>query len=590
MNAQIVCDFQAVQNEPSARRGLGRYATEHARALARCGAIRALLLNPVVAAPPRLDIELSKSGLVRWNTAASIRQLADRGPFAYLVMSPFELQTSPGNVVSHHTIRGDIPLLVMLYDLVPLVMPHTYLDNEYKSRRYRARLELLRAADVLLALSERSKQDAMRYLGISDDRIVVIGAGVSQTFSSQTEDEATARIVNESVPDIRGPFVLSVSGGDERKNTERLLEAWALLDADLRSSMQLVIVGFLYRSLEVRWRKRCRELGLSADEVVFTDWVSDAALAALYRSAQLFVFPSLYEGFGLPVAEAAAAGCPVITSDPAPIPEILDFRPSVFDARDVGAMSACIERGIRDDEFRASLIRAAQGSTSRHTWEQVASRTVRALERVEWDEWRVPRRRVAFCGRFGGRDDGLSEQNREVVAAIATDSDVDVFWTDRHRPASAGSLSAFRPRPLSALERAVNPASYDAIVYSLDAPQRMKFPGIAWYHRRVRVSRARHVPRWVRRALAAVVRVLLSDAAANFVAREPSLLEKMPPRAIVGASEGVLPQDGVSASVIVRATNARVVASQLTQIIDGLAPILPDLGGEPNEPADGASQ
>lgn len=579
MSARLVCDFQATQNEPSAKRGIGRYVTEHARSLVGTGAVRALLLNPSLPHPVTLDPELVESGLVGWNTATAIRNAADEGPFAYHVMSPFEVSSPPGTVVSPHVVRGEIPLVVTLYDLVPLAMPEAYLDNPYFEARYRARLELLRVADVLLALSEQTKLDAMNLLGIDAGRIVVVGGGVSPAFRRVLPGEKPEDVVRASLPAVRGPFVLSATGADERKNVDRLLEAWADLPRDLRSSLQLVLVGSLRPDFASRWRAHAAHVGLRETEVVFTDWIPDSLLRALYQSARLFVFPSLYEGFGLPVAEAAASDCPVITSNCPPVPEILDYPPSVFDGRDAGEMSALIERGVTDQGFSAELVNAARRNAPRHMWEAVASRTLDAVRRLEWDGWRAPRVRIALCGPFGESSNGVAQHNRGLAAALTSRCDVEVFWTDRKVPGIHRDPGNMRCMPAAALGWTANPASYDVVVYSLEDPGPVAYPGVFWHHGTPHPPTLTRGPGLLKRLMASLARKLFGEPAAKVITPGATPTTGMPPRAVVVGSDEALSHAPAGACLIPMGRPFDEIAGDLLEFLDDLPPVLPKVKG-----------
>ena len=115
------------------------------------------------------------------------------------------------------------------------------------------------------------------------------------------------------------------------KNTELAIEAFAALPRELRSSLQLVIVCTLPVQGLIQWENHAADVGLDRDEVVFTGFVPDPVLRALYQTTQLCVYPSRYEGFGLPVLEAARCGSPAITSNCPPLPEVLDWAPATFE-------------------------------------------------------------------------------------------------------------------------------------------------------------------------------------------------------------------------------------------------------------------
>ncbi|HKA94145.1 MAG TPA: glycosyltransferase, partial [Acidimicrobiia bacterium] len=224
---------------------------------------------------------------------------------------------------------------------------------------------------------------------------------------------------------------------------------------------------------------RARARGLRDGDLIVTDYVDDQVLRALYQQARLFVMPSSYEGFGLPALEAARCGCPAVTSNAASVPEVLQYAPSTFAPGDLDEMANVIERGLLDDEFRLQLRHAGEAAARRHTWEQVADRTVSACTRLAAGHTRhhAPRLLVAIVGAFAsGRDERLARE----IAAVA---DVECFSAsvDR-RPAGR------RQRGVAMLGRAVDAWSYDAIVYLvdectpaavLDAARR--YPGVVWF-------------------------------------------------------------------------------------------------------------
>ena len=147
---------------------------------------------------------------------------------------------------------------------------------------------------------------------------------------------------------------------------------------------------------------RGRERGLRDGDLVVTDYVDDDVLRALYQQARLFVLPSLYEGFGLPVLEASLCGCPAVASNVSAVPEVLQWSPATFSPFDLDEMASVVERGLRDEEFRLQLRRVGEAAASRHTWERVADRTISACARLDaaGTRRRVPEPRVALVGSF----------------------------------------------------------------------------------------------------------------------------------------------------------------------------------------------
>jgi hypothetical protein len=213
--------------------------------------------------------------------------------------------------------------------------------------------------------------------------------------------------------------------------------------------------------------------------VVVTDHVDDEVLRALYQQASLFVSPSFYEGFGLPVLEAALCDCPAVTSNAAAVPEVLQWAPSSFSPGDLDDMADVVERGLRDDEFRLQLRRAGEAAARRHTWGSVADRAAAACARLAAGRARrhSPRLRIALVGALGS---GAGER---VAGAIGAVADVECF-----SDGPQAGRTADRRQRVARLGRTVDPWSYDAIVYLVDEhpPETVldaarRYPGLVWF-------------------------------------------------------------------------------------------------------------
>ncbi|HWD73346.1 MAG TPA: glycosyltransferase family 1 protein, partial [Actinomycetota bacterium] len=292
------------------------------------------------------------------------------GASIYHVIAPFELETSLDRIWPPSMAAARLRLVVTLHDLIPRVFPDHYHADPGLRRRYLAREELIRAADRVLSVSEATKQEAVRQLGIDAGRIRVIGAGISEAFRRPaSRDEAFAR-ASEAIAGLERGFLLYVGGIDYRKNVEGLLRAYALLPGDLRARHQLVVAFRMspeQRSLVVGLARR---LGI-LDRLCLPGYVDDPSLIAAYQATDLFVFPSLYEGYGLPVVEAMACGAPVVASGTSAIAE-LTMPEGSFDPTDPAAISAAIQRALTDPAIAEALRRASDRPPP--TWEQAAGK------------------------------------------------------------------------------------------------------------------------------------------------------------------------------------------------------------------------
>ncbi len=265
--------------------------------------------------------------------------------------------------------------VVTVHDVITLVMP------EYRARRESRMYSSLvaftvRRADAIITVSEYSKRDIMRTLKIPEDRIHVIGNAVYSSYRPISD----GRMI-ESVRERYGigpKYILYFGGFDVRKNVDRLLDAYAALPPSTRNEYQLVIAGrLLYpgHPLYPDPRQRIRQLGLE-DQVVVTGQIREQDKAPLYSAAALYLFPSLYEGFGMPVLEAMACGASVITSNLSALPEVAGDAARLVDPYNTQAITEAIGELLGNETMRAELSERALARAKHFSWKRVAQQTL----------------------------------------------------------------------------------------------------------------------------------------------------------------------------------------------------------------------
>jgi len=269
--------------------------------------------------------------------------------------------------------------VVTIHDLGYLYYPesHRLLDRLYLdlSTRYNAR-----AATHLIADSSATKRDLVERYGTEPDKITVVYPGYDGTTFQPVRDEGTIEAVKAKY-NIAGHYILFVGTLQPRKNLTRLIEAFSNIQHPT-SNIQLVIAGkkgWLYHDIF----RQVEKLGLG-EGVVFTGYVPEGDLPALMSGARLFVFPSLYEGFGLPVLEAMACGVPVVCSNASSLPEVAGDAAVLVDPLDVEGMAAAMERVLGNNELRAELIERGFEQAGKFSWEKCARETLKVLEMVGW--------------------------------------------------------------------------------------------------------------------------------------------------------------------------------------------------------------
>jgi glycosyltransferase involved in cell wall biosynthesis len=234
-----------------------------------------------------------------------------------------------------------------------------------------------RTSHRVIAISQATAADVRRYLRVPAEKLDVIpsGLGVSPDAAGPPEPEGRLR---ERL-DLGGRGVaLSVSAKRPHKNLARLFEALAAIAPDRRP---LLVVPGYPTPYEAELRDCAAALGV-LDDLRMLDWVSDAELEGLYALAAVFVFPSLNEGFGLPVLEAMRRGVPVACSNTSALPEVAGDAALLFDPLDVGAITAAIERVLGDDALADELRTAGRAQAARFSWERTARATAGSYERA----------------------------------------------------------------------------------------------------------------------------------------------------------------------------------------------------------------
>lgn len=239
----------------------------------------------------------------------------------------------------------------------------------------------MQRADAIIAVSQNTSRDAARWMRIPQEKITVIYEGVERAFRP-LDDSATLAPVRAKYH-LPPRFVLYLGTIEPRKNLATLLSAYHGLLGREPASPDLVIAGrkgWMYQPVF----DRVRALGLEG-RVHFTGYVSDADIPALLNAALVFVFLSLYEGFGLPPLEAMACGVPVICSNASSLPEVVGEGGILLEPRDVGAWVEAMARVLNDEHLRRELRNRGIAQASKFSWERAARETLAVYERVARD-------------------------------------------------------------------------------------------------------------------------------------------------------------------------------------------------------------
>jgi glycosyltransferase involved in cell wall biosynthesis len=278
--------------------------------------------------------------------------------------------------------RKRVPCILTVHDVIPLTFREAmgFFTNHFLYRpgiRTATRLN-----DVIATVSEFSKKDIGLKLGVPETKIKVIPNGLRQPYAANQNLEA--ELVAQY--GLKKGFILYVGGIHERKNVPGLVRAFSKLVHTSGFEGRLLITGNVSGApYQVKMKKLCdaavREAGMEK-RVIFTGFVSDQELDTLMRLAVFLVYPSLYEGFGIPILEAMRVGTPVITSNLTAMPEVAGDAALMVNPRQVDDIAFAMSRLLQDDELRRELVRKGEERAVSFSWEKSAEEYLRLYKEI----------------------------------------------------------------------------------------------------------------------------------------------------------------------------------------------------------------
>ena len=319
--------------------------------------------------PPDIALTSLRS---RWPTSrAAVRVLWEQ------LVQPWTLRRIGAHLVHGPAFVGPLlapcPVVITIHDLSFIRFPTLFRPANRLYLTVLTRLSARRARR-LIAVSAHAAAETTRLLGVPSERIDVVYHGVDPAFHPLPADEVAVFRQRQGLPER---FVLCVGTLEPRKNQTRLVEAFARIHD---GQVKLVLVGgkgWLYDELFTR----VEALGLSK-EIIFPGYVMNDELPLWYNAATILAYPSLYEGFGMPVLEAQACGTPVLTSNVSSLPEAAGDAASMVDPYDVEALAAELDRLLTDKPLRHELRKRGLAHANQFTWPLMAQETADVYRRV----------------------------------------------------------------------------------------------------------------------------------------------------------------------------------------------------------------
>jgi glycosyltransferase involved in cell wall biosynthesis len=317
--------------------------------------------------------------------------LANKGPATH-VLYPRKARSRQADVnhVLDHSYGSLVAALppertvVTCHDLIPLEIPEitpTFYSRMTGKRWYRKSIAAMTGAARIIAISERTKRDLIKHTGYDPDRVVVISHGIDRRFRP-IEDKAQQQQIRQwlEVPED-GRIILHVGNCAPYKNLPGLLKTFALVRDRVQEPVYLIRVGPPFTASQGRFVERLKLDG----QILRKERLSLDDLVNLYNVADVLLFPSLYEGLGLPVAEAMACGLPVVASNATSIPEVLGEGQLTFAPDDIQGMADAVVSLFENAALRQTLIEKGLRQARRFSWPRVAQQVLTVYEQV-WED------------------------------------------------------------------------------------------------------------------------------------------------------------------------------------------------------------
>ncbi len=372
----LAIDANAIEDRASRNRGIGVYLARQFSAL--------LSLKPEwkftfcgIGPQPIRELDEIFSDFSNYNYTNWENLLETNADLLYL--------PNPMGFATPHIIEigkiAKLPIVCTFHDLIPLIFRELYLDKNFRySVFYMNQLEQLRTNCILfLCNSNCTARDLQERIGIPISRLKVIYAGINnESIQPPSKGSVEALLWNIGVKS--GEYLLFTGVPDQRKNSQGMFAALSIARRVLNKDLRLIIAGDCPNFLVNKLRHEHLQLGLPEQAVIFTGYVSDDVLNTLYSGALVLLFPSLYEGFGLPIVEAMQAGLPVIAGNNSSQIEVAGDAAILVDVYNHQEIADAIIRLYNDSNLRQRLIQKGWVQCKRFNWKNTAELTAKYLE------------------------------------------------------------------------------------------------------------------------------------------------------------------------------------------------------------------
>jgi len=405
-----------------------------------------------------------------------------------LVLNPFEVWADYRPPI--RPLDGP-PVAAVIYDLIPCLFQEVYLSRAEAARQYYRQLQTVRGYDRLLAISEATRADCLRVMGLDGRRVVTVApAADDRGFVPDATEPlpAESRAVLGRLGVAR-PFVFCVGSMDRRKNMRGVIDAFALLPEPLRTSHQLALTCGSTQSELQELRRHAASRGVAGALVLTGEFRDDQTLRVLYQRCSAFLMPSLYEGFGLSLLEALHCGAPVIAGNNSSQPEVVGDAGLLVNPSSPDDIAAKLARVLSEPGL-AGLLRSRSGARAQQfAWRQAAGLAIDALTSlVNRRAGRARRPRVALFAPLPPQVCGEADHALRLAGALKATSAVDLFHESGYGPEVPDDFACYDYR---LFHRFAAARSYHGVLYHMGntyQEQRFvyeslrRYPGVVTLH------------------------------------------------------------------------------------------------------------
>lgn len=305
--------------------------------------------------------------------------LISKGHHDFFERGYLPYNTVKNNIDIYHIPQNGIGLsenlscikIATIHDLIPYVMPET-VGKGYLLKFLKAIPVVVEKSDAIITVSEYSKKDLLKFFPINPDKIYVTPLAANKNYKLMNKAYCNSYLLNNY--NIKNKFILYIGGFSPRKNVKALIYAFSKIKKSFSKPVSLVIVGSNKDDLNIL-KMLCDRLRISKD-VVFTGYVKEAELPFFYNACEVFAYPSLYEGFGLPPLEAMSCGAPVITSNISSIPEVVKDNGILIDPFKSSEIENALWKVLSNDTLRNDLIIKGIKNSAAFSWRKTAEKTL----------------------------------------------------------------------------------------------------------------------------------------------------------------------------------------------------------------------